>query len=105
MFSLELYYFLFYFFLVSSETHPLIHASRRKLALPEAENEEEVKDVKDLPLTSIFEQKPNSSNFSKLVRTDRPHLRFHVTSTDGFEFSSHSLEGLRTCHGRHIEPV
>ena len=84
---------------MSAGAHPLIHASRRKLALPEAENEEEVKDVNDLPLTSIFDQKPNSGNFAQLVNTDRPHLRFHITSSDGFEVTSHSLEGVcRTQH-------
>lgn len=92
--------FLVSFLVDTSGAHPLIHASRRKLALPEAEKEEEVKDVKELPLTSMIDQKPNSNNFASLVRTDRPHLRFQITSSDGFEVTSHSLEG-EPCDARH----
>ena len=72
-----------------AQPHPLIHAARRQLQLPEPAVEEEVKDV---PLYSIFGQKQGGA-LGRSMRKDRPHLKFEIESDDGFKIQADNWDG------------
>ena len=72
-----------------AQPHPLIHAARRQLQLPEPAVEEEVKDV---PLYSIFGQKQGGA-LGRSMRKDRPHLKFEIERDDGFKIQADNWDG------------
>lgn len=71
--------------------HPMLHGTAKSsLPLPQPESEMEVADT---PYYYSYDQKENLPPAGSTAAPDTPHLRFEITSDDGFYTAAYN------CHG------